>query len=107
MRRSTWSTVTSNCRLRNGHYSERCFLPTYIYDTATGRPVAMLLRTGTIPSGTEMASQIRRLIRRIRRHWPFAMLELELDLGTQGKYLSPVLLSLGWERRWKWVGKAH
>ncbi len=30
----------------NGHYGERCFLPLHVYDTATGRPVAMLLRTG-------------------------------------------------------------
>ena len=35
----------------NGHYGERCFLPIHVYDTATGRPVAMLLRTGKTPSG--------------------------------------------------------
>jgi hypothetical protein len=35
----------------NGHHGERCFLPIHIYDTATGRPVAMLLRTGKTPSG--------------------------------------------------------
>ena len=28
----------------NAHYDERCFLPIHIYDTATGRPVAMILR---------------------------------------------------------------
>ena len=30
--------------LFNAHYDERCFLPIHIYDTATGRPVAMILR---------------------------------------------------------------
>ena len=35
----------------NGHYGERCFLPIHVYDTATGRPVAMLLRTGKTPWG--------------------------------------------------------
>ncbi len=39
----------------NGHYGERCFLPLHVYDTATGRPVAMLLRTGKTPSGAEIA----------------------------------------------------
>ena len=39
----------------NGHYGERCFLPIHVYDTATGRPVAMLLRTGKTPSGAEVA----------------------------------------------------
>src|SRR5690242_14343800 len=28
----------------NAHYDERCFLPIHIYDTATSRPVAVLLR---------------------------------------------------------------
>ncbi len=27
----------------NAHYDERCFLPIHIYDTATGRPVALIL----------------------------------------------------------------
>src|SRR3546814_3108270 len=54
----------------NGHHGERCFLPIHIYDTATGRPVAMLLRTGTPPSGTEAAGHIRRLVRHLRRTWP-------------------------------------
>lgn len=40
----------------------------------------------------------------IVRDRPFAMTELERALGTQGKHLSPVLLSLGWQRRRKWTG---
>jgi Transposase DDE domain group 1 len=35
----------------NAHYDERCFLPIHIYETATGRPVAMILRSGKTPSG--------------------------------------------------------
>ncbi len=53
----------------NGHHGERCVLPIYVYDTATGRPVAMLLRTGKTPSGKEAAGHIRCLVRDIRRHW--------------------------------------
>ena len=41
----------------NGHHGERCFLPIHVYDTATGRPVAMLLRTGKTPIGAEAAGQ--------------------------------------------------
>src|SRR6202030_613768 len=40
--------------LFNAHYDERCFLPIHVYDIATSRPVAMLLRTGTTPSGAEI-----------------------------------------------------
>jgi hypothetical protein len=54
----------------NAHYDERCFLPIHVYDTATSRPVAVLLRPGKTPSGQEIRGHLRRLIRTIRRHWP-------------------------------------
>lgn len=38
----------------------------------------------------------------ISRVRPYSMVELERALGTQGRFLSPILLSLGWERRRKW-----
>ena len=56
--------------LFNAHYDERCFLPIHIYDTATGRPVAMILRPGKTPSGREIRGHLRRLVRRIRARWP-------------------------------------
>lgn len=43
----------------------------------------------------------------ISRNRPFAMVELERALGTQGKYLSPVLLSLGWSRKRKWTSQGQ
>ena len=45
----------------------------------------------------------------VARHRPFAMQEFELALGTQGKYISPVLLGLGWrrKRRWSSQGQYH
>jgi hypothetical protein len=54
----------------NAHYDERCFLPIHVYDTATSRPVAVLLRPGKTPSGPEIRGHLRRLVREIRRHWP-------------------------------------
>lgn len=40
----------------------------------------------------------------VSRNRPFAMSEIEAALGTQGKYLSPILLSLGWQRKRRWSG---
>lgn len=39
----------------------------------------------------------------------FSMLEMEQALETQGKYLSPILLSKGWQRRRRWssLGQYH
>jgi hypothetical protein len=38
----------------NAHHDDRCFLPIHVYDTATSRPVAVLLRSGKTPSGNEI-----------------------------------------------------
>lgn len=68
----------------NAHYGERCFLPIHVYDTATGRPVVMVLRPGKTPSGSEVCRLLRRLIGRIRRHWPDTRITLRGD-GHYGR----------------------
>jgi hypothetical protein len=65
--------------LFNAHYDERCFLPIHVYDTATARPVAVLLRPGKTPTGEEIRSHLRRLVRRIRTHWPDTRLAIRGD----------------------------
>jgi len=56
--------------LFNAHYDERCFLPIHIYEAASGKPVAMILREGKTPSGKEARTVLKHVIRRIRGHWP-------------------------------------
>src|ERR1700712_5324213 len=70
--------------LFNAHYDERCFLPIHVYDTATARPVALLLRPGAPPSGAEIRNHLRRLIRRVRQHWPNTRLTIRGD-GHYGR----------------------
>jgi hypothetical protein len=70
--------------LFNAHYDERCFLPIHVYDTATARPVALLLRPGVTPSGAEIRNHLRRLVRRIRQHWPRTRLTIRGD-GHYGR----------------------
>jgi len=70
--------------LFNAHYDERCFLPIHVYDTATSRPVAVLLRPGKTPSGIEIRGHLRRLIRRIRRNWPSTRITIRGD-GHYGR----------------------
>jgi hypothetical protein len=66
------------------YYDERCFLPIHVYDTATSRPVAVLLRPGKTPSGNEIRGHLRRLVCRIRRHWPTTRLTIRGD-GHYGR----------------------
>jgi hypothetical protein len=70
--------------LFNAHHDERCFLPIHVYDTATSRPVMVLLRPGKTPSGAEVRGHLRRLVRRIRRHWPRTHITLRGD-GHYGR----------------------
>jgi hypothetical protein len=43
------------------------------------------------------------------RDRPFSMQEFEAALATQGKYISAVLLGLGWQRKRQWstTGRYH
>src|ERR1700687_4802631 len=65
--------------LFHAHYDERCFLPIHVYDAANGRPVVVLLRPGKTPSGEEIRGHVRRMVRRIRRHWPHTRITLRGD----------------------------
>jgi len=56
--------------LFNAHYDERCFLPIHIYEGASGKPVAVILRKGKTPAGVEVRSILKHVIGRIRGHWP-------------------------------------
>jgi Transposase DDE domain group 1 len=75
--------------LFNAHYNERCFQPIHVYDTATSRPVAMLLRPGKTPSGSEIRNHLRRLVRRIRSHWP----DTRLTIRGDGHYSRPEVMA--------------
>jgi hypothetical protein len=74
--------------LFNAHYDERCFLPIHVYDTATSRPVAVLLRPGKTPSGTEIRGHLRRLVRHLRHHWP----QTRITLRGDGHYGRPEVM---------------
>jgi hypothetical protein len=56
--------------LFHAHYDGRCFLPIHVYEAITGKPVAVILRPGKTPDGTEVALVLRHVIRRIRARWP-------------------------------------
>ena len=56
--------------LFHAHYDTRCFLPVHVYHVESGKPVAILLRPGKTPSGAEVRTLLKHLVRRFRRHWP-------------------------------------
>ena len=70
--------------LFNAHYDERCLLPIHVYDTATGCPVAIMPRPRKTPSGEEVRGHLRRIVRRIRAHWPTTKITIRGD-GHYGR----------------------
>ena len=70
--------------LFNAHYGERCFLPIHIYDADTGHCVLTILRPGKTPDGKEVRTHLRRLVRRIRLHWPHTRITIRGD-GHYGR----------------------
>ena len=56
--------------LFNAHYDSRCFQPIHIYEAATGKPVAIILRPGRTRDGAEVALVLRHVIGHIRARWP-------------------------------------
>jgi hypothetical protein len=65
--------------LFNAFYDERCFMPVHVYDTASGHCVLTILRPGKTPGGSEVRAHIRRLVRRIRLHWPNTVITIRGD----------------------------
>ena len=56
--------------LFHAHYDTRCFLPIHVYHVESGKPVVVFLRQGKTPSGDEVRTVLKHLVRRIRRFWP-------------------------------------
>jgi hypothetical protein len=56
--------------LFNAYHDSRCFMPIHIYEAISGKPVAIFLRPGKTPDGTEVALVLRHVVRAIRARWP-------------------------------------
>jgi hypothetical protein len=65
--------------LFNAHHDERCFMPIHVYDADTGHCVLTVLRPGKAPDGNEVRAHLRRLVRRIRLHWPATVITRAAD----------------------------
>jgi hypothetical protein len=79
--------------LFNAFEGEYCFKPIHVYDVTTGRPVVVILRPGKTPSGKEVRGWVRKIVRRIRRHWP----DTHITLRGDGHYARPEVMA--WAER--------
>lgn len=71
--------------LFNGHYDEHCYMPLHIYEGKSGKLITTILRPGCRPTGAQVVMIIKRLIARIRAHWP----EVKIILRGDSHFSNP------------------
>ena len=57
-------------RLFNAFHDMYCYMPMHIYEGKSGKLVAAILRPGKRPSGKEIVSILKRIVKKIRDAWP-------------------------------------
>ena len=83
----------------NHHYKSHCYLPLFLFEGLSGKFITAALRPGKRPRGAENAMIIKRVLKRLREHWPetrillrgdahFANVELmQLALGDNPRFV--------------------
>ena len=79
----------------NTHAGTTCFKPMLIFEASSGKPVFAMMRPGKRPSGKEIAHVLRRVIARIRSHWPKVKILVRGDSHYCGPQVLDLLESLG------------
>jgi Transposase DDE domain group 1 len=76
--------------LFNAYYDSRCFQPIHIYEATSGKPVAIILRPGKTPDGTEVTLVLRHVIGHIRARWP----AVDIVVRGDSHYARPEAMTL-------------
>lgn len=74
----------------NHHYRSTCYLPLMIFEGLSGALVAAVLRPGKRPTGAENAMILKRVLERLRAHFPDTQI---LGRGD-GHFSTPALMAM-------------
>jgi Transposase DDE domain group 1 len=78
----------------NAHVGATCFQPMLMFEATSGKPIMALLRPGKRPSAKEITYVLRRVIGRIRMHWPKVKIVVRGDSHYCGGRVLDVLEEL-------------
>jgi len=70
--------------LFHGHYDQHQYFPMMIFEGETGMPLGAWLRHGTAHAGLGAVDMIRRIVERMRAHWPDITIFVRGDGGVAG-----------------------
>ena len=65
--------------LFNGYFKSHCYQPLHIYEGQTGKLITTLLRPGARPSGPQIVTLLKRLVKYLRQAWPEVVIFLRGD----------------------------
>ncbi len=74
----------------NHHYQSTCYLPLMIFEGLSGALVAAVLRPGKRPTGAENAMILKRVLTRIRAHFP----DTQILVRGDGHFSTPALMAM-------------
>ena len=63
----------------NHHYRSHCYLPLFLFEGLSGKFITAALRPGKRPKGAENAMILKRVLKRLRQHWPETRILLRGD----------------------------
>lgn len=63
----------------NHHYQSHCYLPLFLFEGLSGKFITAALRPGKRPKGAENAMILKRVLKRLRQHWPETRILLRGD----------------------------
>ena len=66
----------------NGLYDQFQYLPMLLFEGETGMPLGAWLRHGTTHTGLGAVEMVRRIIERMRQHWPDLIIFVRGDAGV-------------------------
>ena len=85
--------------LFNAYHGDYCYLPIHIYEGQSGRLITTVLRPGKRPTGRQIVSILKRVVKRIRQAWP----EVGLMLRGDAYYSCPEVFDFCEENDMKYV----
>lgn len=86
-------------RLFNAFHDMYCYMPMHIYEGKSGKLVTAILRPGKRPSGKEIVSILKRIVKKIRLAWP----EVGIMIRGDSHYASPEVYDFCEEEDLKYV----
>lgn len=65
--------------LFNNYYNEHCYMPLHIYEGLSGKLVTTILKPGRRDKQNNIASLLKKLIHKLRKHWPDTIIIIRGD----------------------------